>query len=134
MVQISGKYEPVENVNFYEFLVKMGIPEAKAKVGNERKSAFEVAVDGDKIRFISGINNKTTELVLGKEVEETLPMDIKVKSVAKLDGNVVTIESKKPEENFGGRRILTFTDSGLEMKIIVDKEGVPEAKRVYKRI
>uniref|UniRef100_V5GSY2 Fatty acid-binding protein, liver n=1 Tax=Anoplophora glabripennis TaxID=217634 RepID=V5GSY2_ANOGL len=112
----------------------MGIPEDKAKAGNEKKNPFEVVLDGNKLRFISGLSSKPTELVLGEEVEETLPLNTVVKSTATLDGNVITVKSSKPEGDLTGSRTLTFTDSGLEMKIVINKEGVPVAIRKYKRL
>ncbi|XP_018569853.1 fatty acid binding protein 1-A, liver-like [Anoplophora glabripennis] len=134
MVQITGKYEPVENINVYEFLVKMGVPEDEAKAKTEKKSPFEIVLDGNKLRFTSGLAIKPAEFVLGEEGEEILPPDIVVKSIATLDGNVITVKSSKPEVDLTGSRTLTFTDSGLEMKIVIDKEGVPVAIRKYKRL
>lgn len=59
--------------------VPIGIPEDKAKLANERKNPFDVALDGNKLRFVSSLSNKTTELVLGEEVDESLPLDVVVK-------------------------------------------------------
>lgn len=59
--------------------VPIGIPEDKAKLANERKNPFDIVLDGNKLRFTSSLSNRTTELVLGEEVDETLPMDVVVK-------------------------------------------------------
>ncbi|KAJ8956214.1 hypothetical protein NQ314_006760 [Rhamnusium bicolor] len=116
MVQIAGKYELVENKNFYEFMVKMGIPEEHALKANEAKSIMEVEVDGNKVRLISDAQrqNLVAELILNEEVDERMPLGNIVKSTATLDDNVLTIKSKESDGKIG-TRIYTFSDTGVEM-------------------
>ncbi|KAJ8961722.1 hypothetical protein NQ318_021322 [Aromia moschata] len=133
MVQIAGKYELVDSKNFLKVLLSGGIPEDKAKLAENITTVLDVTIDGNKVRLQSDekLNNHVTELILGQEVDEKFS-SYTLKTIAKLDGNVINVESKedgKPTRT----RIYRFTDSGLEIEYNSVKDNYT-AKRVYKRI
>ncbi|KAJ8961719.1 hypothetical protein NQ318_021319 [Aromia moschata] len=135
MVQIAGKYQLVENKNFYEFILKAGVPKDVAKERNEERPILKISVDGNKINLeTSGKMKNLLNLVLNEETEETLgPQSLfTYKNFAKLEGNVLIVESKKPDGSRGRKRIYTFSDNGLEMEWVSERFGT--AKHIYKRI
>ncbi|KAJ8922069.1 hypothetical protein NQ315_008710 [Exocentrus adspersus] len=133
MVQIAGKYKVVENKNFYEFLLGLGIPEERAKEGNKTGGESEILVDGEKITF-KDEHGHVIEFVLDKEVEEKRG-DLVFLSTAKLDGNTLTVIAKAADGNRASLRTWTFTDSELNFTITIEKDGKNlTASRKYKRI
>ncbi|KAJ8922070.1 hypothetical protein NQ315_008711 [Exocentrus adspersus] len=135
MVQITGKYQLVENKNFYEFMLAVGAPEERAKAANKTGSILEVSVEGKKIICKNESPQYVTELVLDEEVEEKMPPDLVLLSTAKLDGNTITVKSKLKDGTPASVRTWVFGDSQLDSTITAEKDGKTlSASRIYKRI
>ena len=59
----------------------VGIPEDKAKLADSLKPKLQVVVDGKKISLNSdsGVDNASSTLTLGEEVDEPMPNNITLK-------------------------------------------------------
>ncbi|KAJ8961721.1 hypothetical protein NQ318_021321 [Aromia moschata] len=112
----------------------LGVPEDKAKLVENATTVLEVTIDGNKFRLQTDekLNSHVTEFVLGQEVDEKFSSHT-LKTIAKLDGNVINVESKEADGKPAGTRTYKFTDSGLEIEYNSVKDNYT-AKRVYKRI
>ncbi|XP_018570601.1 fatty acid-binding protein, liver-like [Anoplophora glabripennis] len=134
MAKLAGKYELVENKNFYEYLLDIGVPEDKAKNAKEIKGTLEVKVDGNKVTLADDHPPRTSDYIIGQEVENKWGDQAVIKSTASLNGDVLTISSSRDGKP-AGTRTLTFSDSGLEMAFNTTKDGKAfAASRIYKRI
>ncbi|KAJ8961728.1 hypothetical protein NQ318_021328 [Aromia moschata] len=98
MAQFQGKYQLVEHQNFYEFLVKSGVPEDAAKERSEDKPTLGISTDDKKIKLETKgkTTNNVSNLLLDGEVEENIGT-YKMKTASKLNGNVLVVDSKTPD-------------------------------------
>ncbi|KAJ3667016.1 hypothetical protein Zmor_002427 [Zophobas morio] len=133
-MSVGGTFQLVKNENFVAYLTNLGIPEDKAKLADSLKPKLEVVVDGKKISLNSdsGVDNASSTLTLGEEVDEPMPNNITLKSTAKIDGSTLTITSKTPKGKTGSR-VYKFSDSELVLTLNEDGGSVI-AKRFYKRV
>ncbi|KAJ3667011.1 hypothetical protein Zmor_002422 [Zophobas morio] len=133
-MSVGGTFQLVKNENFVEYLTALGIPEDKAKLADSLKPKLQVVVDGKKISLNSdsGVDNASSTLTLGEEVDEPMPNNITLKSTAKIDGSTLTITSKTPKGKTGSR-VYKFSDSELVLTLNEDGGSIV-AKRFYKRV
>ncbi|XP_074041053.1 fatty acid-binding protein [Leptinotarsa decemlineata] len=132
MVQISGRYQHVENVNFFELLKKTGATDEQASAGDKTRAIMTVALDGDRVRIkLEGFGEDIeNHFVLGQESDEKLQKGIVSKTTVTKEGDTLKFVAKENgSETYS--RLYKFTDSGLE--VIMNLEGF-EAKRIYKRL
>ncbi|KAJ8961720.1 hypothetical protein NQ318_021320 [Aromia moschata] len=102
-------------------------PEDVAKEISEDRPIIEFSVDGDKVKLeTKGKRTHVSNLVLNGESEETFG-SYTTKNFTTLEGNVLTIKSKRPDGSSGRNRIFTFSDSGIEL---VTKEYIYVAFQV----
>ncbi|CAH1176388.1 unnamed protein product [Phaedon cochleariae] len=129
MVQLSGRYQLTNNVNYLEFMLKAGIPEDKAKKANDSNVVCSVTVDDQKFVMTNEGSNQQTSLEFDKENIEKHPLGLEAKSTASKQGNVITVSSIYNGENY--KRTYTFSEAGMEA--IITHEAM-EAKRIFKRL
>ncbi|CAG9830718.1 unnamed protein product [Diabrotica balteata] len=120
---LSGKYSVIGEENFVESLKDYGVPEELIK-GNGQFSV-EFKQDGNKYTITekSEKSSRVASFTLGEEFEEDF-FGRKVKSIAKLDGDVLVIT------NGDHSRIFNFTSNGLE---IVHKSPKGSSKLIFKK-
>ncbi|CAH0561083.1 unnamed protein product [Brassicogethes aeneus] len=134
MVQIAGKYKLEKNENLVAYLTGLGIPEDKAKIADSVKPEVEIIIEGDNITITSnsGIGNSSSKFVVGKEVDDPMPMGVVLKSTTKLESDAIIVDSKDPN-GVSGQRVYKFTSSGFVLTMTSNKNGVPSATRTYSR-
>ncbi|CAG9826657.1 unnamed protein product [Diabrotica balteata] len=135
MSLVNGKYVKSGEEGFKEFMISQGMPENFAQRPQDEKFISEYKLDGNKLtrsHIVEGAADKTRtrEIILGQEYEEQFGPR-KVKNVATLEGNVLTITSLKEDGSTGISRIHTFSEDGL---VVVHKSSKGEGKLLFKRL
>ncbi|KAF2899143.1 hypothetical protein ILUMI_07031 [Ignelater luminosus] len=129
MVQIAGNYKLDKNENLSVYLKSLGVPEELAQKAETPGLTLEVVVEGNKYSFKSS-SKINLEFTLDEEFEEPFAVaGIVLKSIAKLNGNKITVTSKT-DDGRTGTRTYEFTDSGLTLTL-TSKDIT--AKRYYSR-
>ncbi|XP_028129914.1 fatty acid binding protein 1-A, liver [Diabrotica virgifera virgifera] len=120
---LSGKYSVIGEENFVQSLKDYGVPEDVIK-GSDQFS-IEFKQDGNKYTITETAKDKTrvVSFTIGEEFEEEF-FGRKIKSIAKLDGDVLVIT------NGDHSRTFNFTSTGLE---IVHKSPKGSSKLIFKK-
>ncbi|XP_072380306.1 fatty acid-binding protein, liver-like [Diabrotica undecimpunctata] len=120
---LSGKYSVIGEENFVESLKDYGVPEELIKGSGQFSVEFKQ--DGNKYTITELAQNTTrvASFTIGEEFEEDF-FGRKIKSIAKLDGDVLVIT------NGDHSRTFNFTSNGLE---IVHKSPKGSSKLIFKK-
>ncbi|KAG5884280.1 hypothetical protein JTB14_021337 [Gonioctena quinquepunctata] len=132
--KIEGEYVLYRNEGFYEYLVAQGISEEKAKEANLMQPILKVSIDNEDITFLTNIGpiSISSVLKIDHEVDETIALNITMRSFTELDDNRIIISSKGPNGEMG-KRSFEFSTTSMTMILSSDKPNIPEARRYYKR-
>ncbi|XP_050498112.1 uncharacterized protein LOC126879155 [Diabrotica virgifera virgifera] len=135
MSLVTGKYVKTGEEGLKELMKKQGVPENFVNRPQDEKFVSEYKLDGNKItksHIVEGAADKTRtrEIILGQEYEEQFGPR-KVKNVATLEGNVLTITTLHDDGSAGTKRIHTFSEDGL---VVVHKSSKEEGKMMFKRL
>ncbi|XP_060520999.1 uncharacterized protein LOC132698774 [Cylas formicarius] len=128
MAKVNGKFEFVSQENVGDYYKAAGFPEEIAKAFEADVKPIAVSVIGDKITVAVG-DQPPLEYTEGKEIGVN-NADASITSVAKLDGDTLTISSK-----FGSMsedRVLKFSDE--ELVITAANNAGATSTRVFKRV
>ncbi|XP_072380307.1 fatty acid-binding protein, liver-like [Diabrotica undecimpunctata] len=120
---LSGKYSVIGEENFVQSLKDYGVPEELIKGSGQFSVEFKQ--DGNKYTITELAQNTTrvASFTIGEEFEEDF-FGRKIKSIAKLDGDVLVIT------NGDHSRTFNFTSNGLE---IVHKSPKGSSKLIFKK-
>ncbi|KAF7276253.1 hypothetical protein GWI33_010734, partial [Rhynchophorus ferrugineus] len=112
-------------------------PEHKGPQG-ERKGPppqqgknISISISGNKVKIDRGDPKFSPEYILGEEVDEQ-GFGSTRKAKATLADNVLTIESRGDKDTT--KRVYALSGSELVVTLSSTKPGVPEARRIYKKV
>ncbi|KAJ8956212.1 hypothetical protein NQ314_006758 [Rhamnusium bicolor] len=116
MIQIGGKFRLIGNENFWQHLVALGIPEDRAKEVDALRPVLDIIINGKEVTFStrSGEMNSSSTLIFDEEINETIALDIPVKSTATTKENQIKIFSVGPNGEIG-IRVFEFYDTEMIM-------------------
>ncbi|XP_044743358.1 uncharacterized protein LOC123305648 [Chrysoperla carnea] len=128
---LVGKYEYDKNEKVADFYKGLHVPETMIerlvpKAGMKR----EITVDGNKITIVG---SSPVTFVLDTEIEETNEHNYTFKSTAKLDGNVLIVDSKSVKDDVTLHRTYQTNEKGLMVVLTADQTDVV-AKIYFKRV
>ncbi|ENN74618.1 uncharacterized protein LOC109540548 [Dendroctonus ponderosae] len=126
----SGKYQLIKNEGILEHLVANGMPVEQAQKVEDDNQDLEISVNGDDIKISS--RGPLQNLKLNQETTATGPDGKVFKSTASLNGDVLTVVSSFSSHEW--TRIYSVSGSELTVTSRSSKSGVPDGKRIYKRI
>jgi len=133
MVQFTGEYKQEKQENIDAYLTAVGMPWIARKTAGNITPALEVTKNGDEwtMTWKSTMMSSTAKFTIGVEFVEKNPRGKEIKAIATFENDTLTIITQP--ENGEVRRILKFTDAGIDMTMLAVKPNV-SGKRIFRRI
>lgn len=137
MANFTGKWEVCSSDNFEEYMIALGIDEAKRIeahkfLGDDSKMSYEISNSGDDWTFkvkTPTVGERIVNFTLGQEFDSFTLDGRKIKAVFSLDGDKLV--EKQTGDGFTTENVRTA--SGDEMSMTMTCNGV-QCTRRYKKI